>query len=145
MKFTHRVEENLGSDVLVLLADGEKISNVFGPRSDVMDAIEAVLYKWETMSKLDDVRDGGWGSCAFCQMFNQTFWKNADEICQGCPVREFTQQHSCQGSPYDKIEDENDHSQSMNILEYAFLKQAIKAYVSSINSPSIGALASKAS
>ncbi len=93
----------------------------------ILDACEVVLYKWEALSAMEWIRDGGRNSCAFCQMFNMRHMDDFN-VCRGCPVFDFTGQPGCEGTPYEEIEYSGDRTKDNHTAMYDFLVKAIAEY-----------------
>lgn len=70
---------------------------------ETLDAILASAEKWATQDPEDL---GGHRSCPLCQLHRKEVrgGKNVFSIfvvCAGCPIRDKTGKHACEGSPYD--------------------------------------------
>ena len=57
--------------------------------------------------------DDGWTDCPLCGMFFN--YDNPDESCNGCPVKQKTGNHGCDGTPYEEWV--NKHLEERNKIE----------------------------
>lgn len=69
-----------------------------------LDAIDASITHWEEVANTthpSKVFIGG-NDCPLCVLFFQ--WDKPDDYaCQGCPIKEATEQPNCYGSPYYEV------------------------------------------
>ena len=56
-------------------------------------ALEGSIEKWEKIVRSTEEKDRGTANCPLCRLF-------FSPDCAGCPVKEKTGMHGCQGSPY---------------------------------------------
>jgi hypothetical protein len=73
-------------------------------------ALKLSIAKWELIAA-GLIGDKGIENCALCV-------KYYDGDCKGCPVMEDTGHHQCQGSPYEKWDDDLQKYEDENGFEY---------------------------
>lgn len=63
---------------------------------ETLEALKGSIKKWKRIVASTKALDQAVNNCPLCGLFF------CDNDCEGCPVREKTEQNSCEGSPYIK-------------------------------------------